>query len=304
MTTPAKRKRYSHFSILNHERYFSYIAIAPAIIVLLVFMAYPIINVIYHSLTFWDGIKAKFIGIENYLSMLTNSDFWLVISNNVLYLAAIPLIVITALVIAVLLYEEIPGWRFFRSTFFLPYVLSAVVVGFLFRSFFSYVGPVNRILNALGLEAIAIDWLSSRFTAIAVIIAAVVWTQTGYSILVYLAGMSSISPSIFEAAKIDGANWFQKFFHVTLPMLIRTTEFLIILNSIFVFVSMFDYIYTITKGGPGYDTAPLTFWVYIKAFRASDMGYACALAIVLFLILITIAVIQRIVVNKVDEWSD
>ncbi|OGO81676.1 MAG: hypothetical protein A2Y21_03940 [Clostridiales bacterium GWC2_40_7] len=267
-------------------------------------MAVPIINVVYHSFTLWDGLKAKFIGLENYAYMFTNGDFWHIMGNNALFLIAVPLIIMISLIVAVLIYEEVKGWKFFRSVFFLPYVLSAVVVGYLFRSLFAYGGPINQILGSLGMEALKTDWLSSRGTAIFVIILAVVWTQFGYGMLVYLAGMSSISPSVFEASKIDGANWFQRFVHVILPMLIRTTEFLVILNTIFVFTSLFDYIYTITRGGPGYDTMPINYWIYMKAFRSNEMGFACALALVLFGILLVISLIQRKIVNKADDWGE
>jgi len=290
--------------LVNNETAFSWLAVMPVILALLVFMAVPIINVVYHSFTLWDGLKAKFIGLENYAYMFTNGDFWHIMGNNALFLIAVPLIIMISLIVAVLIYEEVKGWKFFRSVFFLPYVLSAVVVGYLFRSLFAYGGPINQILGSLGMEALKTDWLSSRGTAIFVIILAVVWTQFGYGMLVYLAGMSSISPSVFEASKIDGANWFQRFVHVILPMLIRTTEFLVILNTIFVFTSLFDYIYTITRGGPGYDTMPINYWIYMKAFRSNEMGFACALALVLFGILLVISLIQRKIVNKADDWGE
>lgn len=290
--------------LLNTESVFSWLAVAPVVLALLVFMAIPIVNVVYHSFTLWDGLKAKFIGLENYMYMFTNGDFWYILGNNVLYLLTVPLIVLVSLIVAVLIYEEVKGWKFFRSVFFLPYVLSAVVVGYLFRSLFAYGGPINKVLEAFGLEALKTDWLSSRGTAIFVIILAVTWTQFGYGMLVYLAGMSSVSPSVFEASRIDGANWFQRFFHVILPMLIRTTEFLVILNTIFVFTSLFDYIYTITRGGPGYDTMPINYWIYMKAFRSNEMGFACALALVLFGILLVVALVQRMLVNKADDWGE
>lgn len=290
--------------LLNNESVFSWLAVAPVVLALLVFMAVPIVNVVYHSFTLWDGLKAKFIGLENYVYMFTNDDFWYILGNNVLYLLTVPLIVLVSLIVAVLIYEEVKGWKFFRSVFFLPYVLSAVVVGYLFRSLFAYGGPINKVLEAFGLEALKTDWLSSRGTAIFVIILAVTWTQFGYGMLVYLAGMSSVSPSVFEASRIDGANWFQRFFHVILPMLIRTTEFLVILNTIFVFTSLFDYIYTITRGGPGYDTMPINYWIYMKAFRSNEMGFACALALVLFGILLVVALVQRMLVNKADDWGE
>lgn len=300
-----KKKRESILSkIANDESVFSYFAVAPVIIALVVFMAVPILQVFQHSFTLWDGTNSRFIGIENYVDIFTSSDFWHIFTNNIYMLIGVPVVVILSLIVAVLIYEEVPGWKFFRSTYFLPYVLSAVVVGYLFRSLFAYDGPINLILRAIGLGSVAQDWLASRGTGIAVIIIAVAWTQFGYGMLVYLAGMSSISPSIFEAAKIDGANWRQRLVYIVLPMLIRTTEFLILLNTIFTFTSLFDYIFTITRGGPGYDTTPVNYWIYMKAFRANEMGYACALAMILFVILLTISIIQRKVVNKADDWSE
>ncbi len=267
-------------------------------------MAIPIFRVFQQSFTLWDGLNSRFIGIENYVNIFTNPDFWFIFTNNIFYLIAVPIIVLLSLVTAVLIYEEVPGWNFFRSTYFLPYVLSAVVVGYLFRSLFAYDGPINIILKWMGLGSLANDWLASRGSAMIVIVIAVAWTQFGYGMLVYLAGMSSISPSVFEASKIDGANWWQRFIYIVLPMLIRTTEFLVILNTIFAFTSLFDYIYTITRGGPGYDTTPINYWIYMKAFRSNEMGYACALAIILFVILLVISIVQRKIVNKADDWSE
>jgi multiple sugar transport system permease protein len=290
--------------IKKKDTIFCYAAIAPVIILLIVFMAIPILSVLYHSFTLWDGLNVKFIGLENYISLFTSKDFWYILENNIIYLISVPLIVVLSLMIAVLIYEGIPGWKFFRAIFFLPYVLSAVVVGYLFRSLFAYGGPINIVLKAIGLGEFAVDWLASRPTAILVIIIAILWTQFGYGMLVYLAGMSSISPSVLEASRIDGANWWQRFFHIVVPMLLRTTEFLVILNTIFVFTSLFDYIFTITRGGPGYDTTPLNYWVYTKAFRANEMGFACTIAMVLFVLLIIIDIVQRYFVNKADDWGE
>lgn len=297
-------KKISRLRFLNSESLFSYTAIAPVVIFLIIFMALPIISVIYYSMTLWDGLNSRFIGFENYINLFLNKDFWYILTNNIFYLAIVPLVVILSLIVAVLIYEEVPGWSFFRATFFLPYVLSAVVVGFLFRSLFAYSGPINKILTTIGIGSLGIDWLASRGTAIFVIVVAVTWTQFGYGMLVYLAGMSSVSPSIFEAAKIDGANWWQRVYYIILPLLGRTTEFLVILNIIFVFTSLFDYIFTISRGGPGYDTMPVSYWIYMKAFRSNEMGLACALALVLFVTLLLISLIQRTIVNRANDWSE
>lgn len=288
----------------HDEKIFACISITPALISLLVLMAIPLICVVVYSFTEWDGVNATFIGLQNYKDLFHNQDFWLIVGNNLLYLLIVPCILFLSLITAVLIYEEIKGWKFFRAVFFLPYVISAVVVGYLFRGMFTYDGLVNSFLRLFHLDAIAIDWLASRGSGIAVIVIAVTWTQFGYAMLVYLAGMGSVSTSVIEAARLDGAGWWARLRYIWLPLLRRTTEYLTILYVILAFNSLFDFVFTITKGGPGYDTMPISYWIYTKAFRNSEMGFACAVAVVLFIVTLVVNLIQRYSAKSKDDWNE
>ena len=298
-----KERRLLH-RVAHDEKLFARISITPALISLLALMAFPLLCVVIYSFTKWDGVNATFIGFQNYKDLFENRDFWLIVGNNLLYLLIVPCILLLSLITAVLIYEEIKGWKFFRAVFFLPYVISAVVVGYLFRGMFTYDGIVNSILRTLHLDALAIDWLASRGSGIAVLVIAVTWTQFGYAMLVYLAGMGSVSTSVIEAARLDGAGWWARLRYIWLPLLHRTTEYLTILYVILAFNSLFDFVFTITNGGPGYDTMPISYWIYTKAFRNSEMGFACAVAVVLFIVTLAVNLLQRHSAKSKGDWNE
>lgn len=278
------------------------LSVLPLILLVFSIIVYPALDAAIHSLTEWDGLNARFVGLSNYIAIALEPQTWRLLFNNLVYIISVPLQIVIGLVIATLLYEHTPGWRVFRSLFFLPNVLSTIVIGLIFKQAFMYDGPVNALLRTAGLETFAADWLANGWTALLVIVVSVVWTNFGYGVVLFLAGMSSIDPSILEASVIDGANWFQKTFRIVLPMIARMIEFFSVTTIIWMFTGLFGFIFAITKGGPGYDTTPLEYMIYLKAFKAgSQMGYACALAI--FLLLITFA-ISRLQIAVTDRMED
>jgi multiple sugar transport system permease protein len=278
------------------------LSVLPMVIVIAAVTIYPTMDAFYHSLTKWNGIRSSFIGLANYADIFSDAQFWRLLLNNLIYIASVPVQIVLALVITVLLYEKTAGWRFFRALFFIPNVLSAVIIGLVFKQAFMYDGPVNTLLRGIGLESLALDWLSTGPTALGVVIVAVIWTNFGYGVILFLAGMSTIDSSIFEAAKLDGANWFQKTFYVILPQLSRVVEFFSVTTVIWIFTGLFGFIFSITKGGPGYDTTPLEYMVYLKAFKAgSQMGYACALAVILLGITFLISRLEMAVAGRVKD---
>ncbi|HUX39900.1 MAG TPA: sugar ABC transporter permease [Rectinemataceae bacterium] len=290
----------------RRELTISLLGIAPVLLVLLVFRAYPLGSVIYNSFTNWDGLfRHDFIGLKNYIRIFNTDYFWLTLANSFIMFINVPIQVFVGLVVSMLLYEKTLGWRFFRSLYYLPQIVSAVIVGYLFAIFFSYGGPVNGIFNALGAPKMAIEWLGSRPTAIGVVITALVWINIGWQGVLMLGGLSAINPSVFEAAKIDGANFFQRTFLVMLPMIGRVIEYSFIYSVAWTFTGLFPFIYSITNGGPGYDTTTLDFLVYEKAFRGdAAMGQACALAVILLVIVSVLTVIQRAISNRANDWSE
>jgi ABC-type sugar transport system permease subunit len=284
----------------------SLLGIAPVLLVLVVFRAYPIGSVIYNSLTNWDGLfRHDFIGFKNYIRLFHTDYFWLTLINCFIMFINVPIQIFVGLIVSMLLYEKTLGWRFFRSLYYLPQIVSAVIVGYLFTIFFSYGGPVNEFLRLIGAPNLAIEWLGNRTTAIGVVILALVWINIGWQGVLMLGGLTAINPSVFEAAKIDGANFFQRTFLIMLPNIGRVIEYSFIYSVAWTFTGLFPFIYSITNGGPGYDTTTLDFLVYQKAFREdSKLGEACALAVILLTIVCVLTLIQRKISERANSWSE
>jgi ABC-type sugar transport system permease subunit len=273
---------------------------APIVALVATFVVYPVGSIVYHSFTRWDGISpAKWIGVANYTRLIHDETFHVAIRNNLLFALAVPLWVIVPLVVAVLLHERIPGWRFFRATVFVPAVLSTVVVGIVWSAILGFDGPLNTFLRSLGLGGLAHEWLADARYSIPAIMIVVLWAGFGYNTLIFLAGLAAVDEELFDAARVDGAGWWQRLWYVTIPSLRRTIELVTVLNVIGAFAYMFTYIYVITGGGPGFDTYVTEYYVYQQAFSFGNMGYASAVGVFLMLITIAVAVLQvRILVGR------
>jgi ABC-type sugar transport system permease subunit len=177
-------------------------------------------------------------------------------------------------------------------------VLSTVVVGILASFVLQLDGPLNQVLGAVGLQSLQHNWLASASTSIPMIILVVVWANFGYNVLIYLGGMSTIEPSLSEAARIDGASSWQVLRYVYVPNLRRVMELVLVINTVTAFAYMFAYIYTITNGGPGFDTYVSEFYIYTQAFTEQNLGYASAIGLVLTVILASIGFIQIRVLTR------
>jgi len=275
--------------------------ILPAMLLYLVFVLVPIVCVFVYSTMEWDGMGSMtFIGLGNFKKIFISAEFWTSLRNNMKFLfLGVPLWTLFPLVVAVLLHQEVMGWKFFKSAFFFPTVISTAVLSALFKTLFSYSGPINSFLVIFGLEPI--EWFAHGNIAIGLITIAVNWTGFGSATLIFLAGMANFPDEVFEAADLDGASWIRKLISITMPLLKPTLQFVIMLNIMSVFTGLFGFIFMITGGGPGYDTTVLEYLLYLKAFRVHDMGYASALSVVLFVIVIIITMIQRRLTRSKEE---
>jgi ABC-type sugar transport system permease subunit len=205
----------------------------------------------------------------------------------------------------VLLYEQIPGWRFYQSCYYLPQVTSALSIGYLFAILFGMDGPINSILKSIGLGNLAMNWLGSRWPALAVIMFCMVWINIGWQGMLFLGGMSQIPTEVYEAARLDGAGYWARLFKITLPMLVHTVEYSCIMSVIWCFTGLFSLIASITGGGPGFDTTTVDYLIYVKAFQGtSKFGYACALAVILMIIVVFFTVLQMKSTDRADDWSN
>lgn len=277
----------------------------PALIVVFGIQFYSIVTAFSRSFTNWDGLfKNDFVGLKNYVELLQSAQLWKLMGNNLLFILYIPITMLLGLIVSVLLYQECAGWKFFRAVICLPQILSATVIGYLLKVFFSYSGPINTVAESMGILSKAIDWLGKGPTARTVILIALVWINLGWQSMIFTGGLSAIDPSVLEAAMLDGSGYWHRMFHVIIPMLARVIEYSIITSLIFVFTGMFALINSITRGGPGYETTTIDYMIYLQGFYlGTELGRACALAMILLVIVMVITVVEMRISNKLDDWS-
>ena len=279
-----KRAQSSFADWLDNDTFAAWLFLAPALILLGIFLFYPIAYLIYLSFT-TDSFTVsgiRWVGWQNYLRLFTDADFWQVVGNTVYFAIAtvIPTIIIP-IGLATMLNQAIPLRGWLRTAYFIPSITSLVAVGLGFRWLFQTQGPVNSLLLAIGLEPIA--WLSSTFWAMPVLILLSSWKQIGFNMVVFLGGLQTIPQSRYEAAELDGANGWAKFWYITLPGLQPTIIFAIITTTIFTLRS-FEQVYVITGGGPLNSTNLLVYYIYEQAFARFEFGYAAAAATLLLLV--------------------
>jgi multiple sugar transport system permease protein len=260
------------------------IFLAPALCLLTVFLFGPIVYLFYLSFTSGSftlkGIH--WVALGNYLRLFNNPDFLPIIGNTIYFTlgTVIPSLIIP-LGLAVLLDKALLGRGILRTIYFIPSVTSLVAVGLGFRWLFQNNGPVNGFLGLFHIDAI--PWLSSTFWAMPVLILLSFWKQIGFNLVVFLAGLQTIPLSRYEAAELDGASPWQKFWYITLPGLKPTLIFAAVTTAIFTLRS-FEQVYIITGGGPLNSTNILVYYIYNQAFAQFDFGYAAAAATVLLIL--------------------
>ena len=271
-----------------------YSFVLPNFIGYFIFVFLPVIFTFVLCVMKWDGSDApmKFVGIQTFVKLFHDSGFIISLKNTLVYAVwTVPLTMVAALLIAVLLNSKIKGIILFRTAFFFPYVASLVAVGAVWNMLFQpEFGPINEFLKFIGIQNPP-RWCASTDWAMTVIVIVSVWKYMGYYMVVYLAALQGISKDLYEAASIDGATGFNKFRYITIPMLTPTTFFVVIMLTIQCF-KVFDLIYVMTGGGPGRATNVIVNHIYNAAFVDFKFGYASAGAVVLFLIVLVITMIQ------------
>jgi ABC-type sugar transport system permease subunit len=257
----------------------------PALAILAVFRIVPIGEAFHLSFTRWNGVgEPEWIGLDNFARVLGDPVFWAALRNNLLVLLSLPLWVIGPLLIATVIHSGLPGARFFRLMVFLPAVLSPVVVGAYYNVVLRYNGPFNTLLKQVGLDGLRMQWLNDPNAALVTVVLILIWATLGIGVLIYLAALAQVDPSLYDAAEIDGANWVLKQLHITLPETRRTIEFWTVIVLISSFTTVFPFIYTLSRGGPGYSTYLLDYYIYDAAFFGGSFGYASAIGMILLLV--------------------
>lgn len=293
-----KTSHSTHMKALDNDTVAAWTFLTPALILLALFIIWPIVYLFYLSFTTGSFTSSGiyWVGLKNYWRLLQNADFWQVIFNTVYFTIGtlVPSLIIS-LGLAVLLNRSIPIRGILRSAYFLPSIVSVVAAGLGFRWLFQDTGPVNGFLRIYGIGKVS--WLADTFWAMPVIILFSIWKQIGFNMVVFLAGLQAIPPSRYEAAELDGANDWQQFWHITLPGLRSTLIFATVTTVIFTLRS-FESVYILTGGGPLNSTNLLVYYTYQEAFGQFDFGYAAAAATIL------LAVTLLLVYLQLKTWGD
>lgn len=263
----------------------SWLYLLPSIIVLLFIYANPLVKIFWYSLIKWNGLQptTNFSGITNFVDAVCNRYFLQVLYNNLIIMViTIPIVVAFAIFCSQFIYLRIFGYRIYQYLFFLPVIIPNVVAAVIWTFFLHENGPLNIIFTKMGLEFLVVNWFGNpRFSLYGLIIT-IIWKDVGFAIVLFLARLSGIDPSLYDAAKVDGANDLQTLRYVTIPQLKSVIQLYVVLEIIGLLNFLFSYIDVMTKGGPGYSSTVLEYFIYINAFIFGKLGPANAIAVILF----------------------
>lgn len=274
--------------LFNSPSVAGWIFILPALLGTLIFIIIPVFCSFGLSFTKWDLLNPiEFVGLQNYKEIFNEPVFFKILINTIVFAISTSIFgVIIPLILAAILNSKIRGSEFFRSAYFLPFITPMIVIGVVWEWIFDpNIGILNSVFH------LHINWLYDTNFAMPALIIVSVWKLIGYNMIIFLAALSGISQSLFEAAKIDGAGVIETFKNVTIPMLSPTIFFVIIITAISSF-QVFDLIYVMTQGGPLDSTNVLVYSIYKNAFEYFNIGKASAIAYVLFLIILVLTLFQ------------
>ncbi len=262
----------------------------PAALIIGFIYLFPLVKVIQYSFMRISGSNVKYIGFSNYINIFNDPRFIAGLKNNFILLLSVPVILVLAIFFAVLLYERMAGWRFYRFTLFLPYILAIPVIGVVFGYIFQLNGILNYFLEKLGLDFLIRDWFGSSKYSLWTLMFVIMWKELGFSIIMIFARLLSVNQELYEAAEIDGASWLKKHIYITIPQCLNVISFLSVILIITMFAWIFNYVFTLTRGGPGTSTIVSEFYIYTTAFRDSNMGMGSAASVILFLIMLVMII--------------
>lgn len=287
---------------MNFRNYLLFIA--PALLIYLLFFAGPIFSGLYYGFTDWNGFsfKAEWIGLDNFREAFRDPLLVIALKNMVILSVVVIVLQHTAsILLAVLLDLKLKGIVWMRAIIFFPVILNTVVIGYVWSYMYApMLGFLPKLFTAIGLDYLAgLDWLGNPSLAIYAIAIVMVWQYTGYSMMIYLAGLQSVSGEIYEAASIDGAGPWNKFWKVTLPLLVPS----ITVNSVLSIIGcmkMFEHVFIMTQGGPANSTQTFGIMIYQYAFKTSQMGYGTAMAMILSVMILVVTYVQMSLLKRLE----
>jgi ABC-type sugar transport system permease subunit len=268
--------------------------VLPSLVVYALFMIWPFVGTLQLSLQAWDGFAAErtFVGLGNYIALVNDGAFWNSVSHILIW-AVVGTIgpIAIALPLSILLWSGVRGRLAFRAIYFLPVILPAVVIGLVWGWIYNPLfGALNAILEGVGLGDLTRGWLGDAGTALYAVLIAAVWSYFGFCVVMFLAGLQGIDTNLVDAAKVDGANAWQRARHVLLPGIAPVFTFVLTITLVGAF-SVFDIVYVMTRGGPGTATETMAGYAYKMAFGRNFAGYGAAISAVIAMVSLVLAVI-------------
>jgi multiple sugar transport system permease protein len=293
-------KTYSRNSVEKNKRIWAYVFLIVPIIFYTMIRFYPTIYAFVLSVTDWNIVSKdlNFVGASNYKALVKDAMFWITLKNTIKYVVfGLPISLLLGFILAYQINKIHFGDGLFKAMYFIPYITSMVAVAWVWRWLYQPVpiGAFNNLLSSLGLPTQG--FLLSKTQALPSILGTTIWADLGFQMIIFLAGLKAISPQYYEAATIDGANDRQMLFSITFPLLKPTIVFLSITGMIR-YLRIFTQVMNMTyqgEGGPLNSTKPLVLYIYQSAFRSFKMGYAAALTVVLFMIILVVTILQLVV---------
>jgi putative chitobiose transport system permease protein len=271
-----------------------YLFLAPALVLIAVFVVYPIASVVYYSFTSYDIVRPpEFVGLDNYRQLVADPTFWKALTNSIVYLIATPILIVLSIVLAIVVNRRLRGIHVFRALYYIPAISGSIAIGISWRWLFDRNGFINGVLLWLGVLKEPIQWLSDPSLVLPIAIMLTIWAGVGYYSVIFLAGLQNIPEELYDAARIDGCNDLQKHRYVSLPGLRPQIVFVAIISSLAA-LKVFDEIYVLTNrtGGILNSGVTMVFYLWQQAFERQNAGYASAIAIALLVITLGFSILN------------
>ena len=283
-----------------------YLFLLPALLVLGVFVVYPIIAVIYYSFTDYDIVRPPVpVGLANYQKLLSDDTFWLALQHSIVYLVVTPILIVLSIMLAIVVNRALRGIHIYRALYFVPAVSGSIAIGLSWRWLFERSGLINSVLETFGLIDTPIQWLAMPSLTLPIAMSLTIWAGIGYYSVIFLAGLQNIPEELYDAARIDGCSDFQKHRHVSLPGLRPQIVFVAVISSLAA-LKVFDEIYVLTgrTGGILDSGVTMVFYLWRQAFQLQHAGYAAAIAIVLLAITLVFSIVNVRLIEGRGEASE
>lgn len=258
-----------------------YLFVAPAVAAIALVFIYPMVQVIRYSFFAGSTDQMTYVGTANYSNVIHDPVFTHSLLNNLKLLLTVPVMTVIALVVALVLNDRVRGWRQYRAIVFLPYILPATAIGLTFSYLLQRNGVLNTFLRGIGLDSVALDWLGSAHWVIPSIGGVIVWQQFGFGVVVFTAALLALPGEVTEAARLDGASWWQIQRRILVPQIRGIIEFFMVLEAITVLSQVFNYVYVLTGGGPGNASSVMEFYIWKNGFSLGSVGTASTVAVML-----------------------